>query len=80
MSDLKKRNEMLTEARNLPAIEAERNISKYRQVVQSRSARLTADSKPCEVHDEGHSSGETKSDDELRTKVTRQFSVLLNRK
>ena len=79
MSDLKKRDELLNETKNFAAMEAERNITKYRQVVQSRSAKVTSDAK----HDEStrdardaNSSEETHSEDDLRFKVSRQISKL----
>ena len=76
MSDLKKRDELLNETKNFAAMEAERNITKYRQVVQSRSAKVTSDAKHDESTRDANSSEETHSEDDLRYKVSRQISKL----
>lgn len=76
MSDMKKRDELLNETKNFAAREAERNVNKYKQVVQSRSARVTSDGKHDEATLDAHSSEEINSEEDLRYMVSRQISKL----
>lgn len=73
---MKKRDELLNETKNLAAMEAERNINKYRQVIQNRSVRMTSEAKHDEATRDPLLSEETNSEDALRSKVTRQISKL----